>query len=235
MRIRRNRGEFEGLGLLLTFVDDPATAQWATVGEAPAPQLTDRSQSPPQRGNGRERLAPTGRTQAHATVTRAGARQRCRGRRARSGVHRGVGADLLDVLRRPLVDELLQEVGRERGSHSRGSGGRRPGWRRGRLRGRAAQFARRWSARGRRSLGVGQYSVRGCRSWYRDASRRLRRTHGGGVRLQRSLLGELVRLATRAPVRLHRGPRHVRAITRPGRATPLRAQPYVAALPATPD
>ena len=36
-----------------------------------------------------------------------------RGKRARSGVHRGLRADLLDVLRRPLVDELLQEVGRE--------------------------------------------------------------------------------------------------------------------------
>jgi len=35
MRIRRNGGEFEGLGLLRTFVGDPATAQWATVGEAP--------------------------------------------------------------------------------------------------------------------------------------------------------------------------------------------------------
>ena len=58
MRIRRNRGEFEGLGLLRTFVGDPATAQWATVGEAPAPQLNDRSQPRPQRGNGRERLPP---------------------------------------------------------------------------------------------------------------------------------------------------------------------------------
>ena len=58
MRIRRNGGEFEGLGLLRTFVGDPATAQWATVGEAPAPQLNDRSRSRPQRGNGRERLPP---------------------------------------------------------------------------------------------------------------------------------------------------------------------------------
>ena len=58
-------------------------------------------------------MAPAGRTQAHATVTRAGARQAGRGRRARSGVHRGVRADLLDVLRRPLVDDLLPEVGRE--------------------------------------------------------------------------------------------------------------------------
>ena len=58
MRIRRNGGEFEGLGLLRTFVGDPATAQWATVGEAPAPQLNDRSQPRPQGGNGRERLAP---------------------------------------------------------------------------------------------------------------------------------------------------------------------------------
>ena len=54
MRIRRNGGEFEGLGLLRTFVGDPATAQWATVGEAPAPQLNDRSPPRPQRGNGRE-------------------------------------------------------------------------------------------------------------------------------------------------------------------------------------
>ena len=54
MRIRRNGGEFEGLGLLRTFVGDPATAQWATVGEAPAPQLNDRSRPRPQRGNGRE-------------------------------------------------------------------------------------------------------------------------------------------------------------------------------------
>ena len=36
-----------------------------------------------------------------------------RGKRARSGVHRGLRADLLDVLRRPLVDDLLPEVGRE--------------------------------------------------------------------------------------------------------------------------
>ena len=105
--------EFEALGLLRTFVGCSATAQWAAVGEAPAPQLTDRPRSPPQRGNGRERLAPAGRTQAHATVTRAGARQAGRGRRARSGVHRGLRADLLDVLRRPLVDDLLLEVGRE--------------------------------------------------------------------------------------------------------------------------
>ena len=62
MRIRRNGGEFEGLGLLRTFVGDPATAQWATVGEAPAPQLSDRSRSRPQRGNGRERLPPPSRT-----------------------------------------------------------------------------------------------------------------------------------------------------------------------------
>jgi hypothetical protein len=75
MRIRRNGGEFEGLGLLRTFVGDPATAQWATVGEAPAPQLNDRSRSRPQRGNGRERLPPPSRTWAHATVTRAGAWQ----------------------------------------------------------------------------------------------------------------------------------------------------------------
>ena len=58
MRIRRNRGEFEGLGLLRTFVGDPATAQWATVGEAPAPQLNDRSQPRPQGGTGREQLPP---------------------------------------------------------------------------------------------------------------------------------------------------------------------------------
>ena len=61
MRIRRNGGEFEGLGLLRTFVGDPATAQWATVGEAPAPQLNDRSRSRPQRGNDRERLPPPSR------------------------------------------------------------------------------------------------------------------------------------------------------------------------------
>ena len=69
---------------------------------------------PPQRGNGssavgtrRPHLGPCDR------YTDAAARQRCRGRRARAGVHRGVGADLLDVLRRPLVDDLLPEVGRE--------------------------------------------------------------------------------------------------------------------------
>ena len=33
-----------------------------------------------------------------------------RGKRARSGVHRGLRADLLDVLRRPLVDELVLQV-----------------------------------------------------------------------------------------------------------------------------
>ena len=62
MRMRRKGAEFEGLGLLRTFVSDPATAQWATVGEAPAPQLNDRSRSRPQRGNGRERLPPPSRT-----------------------------------------------------------------------------------------------------------------------------------------------------------------------------
>ena len=31
MRMRRKGAEFEGLGLLRTFVSDPATAQWATV------------------------------------------------------------------------------------------------------------------------------------------------------------------------------------------------------------
>ena len=40
----------------------------ARVGEAPASQLTDRPRSPPQRGNGRDRLGTAGRTQAHATV-----------------------------------------------------------------------------------------------------------------------------------------------------------------------
>jgi len=54
VRMRRKGAEFEGLGLLRTFVSDPATAQWATVGEAPAPQLNDRSPPRPQRGNGRE-------------------------------------------------------------------------------------------------------------------------------------------------------------------------------------
>jgi hypothetical protein len=48
----------EALWLLRTFVGCSATAQWAAVGEAPAPQLTDRPRSPPQRGNGRERLPP---------------------------------------------------------------------------------------------------------------------------------------------------------------------------------
>jgi hypothetical protein len=48
----------EALWLLRTFVGCSATAQWAAVGEAPAPQLTDRPRSPPQRGNGRERLEP---------------------------------------------------------------------------------------------------------------------------------------------------------------------------------
>ena len=88
----------------------PPSGLWRG-GRPPPDSLT--TQPPPQRGNGRERLAPAGRTQADATVTRPAARQRCRGRRARSGVHRGVGADLLDVLRRPLVDDLLPEVGRE--------------------------------------------------------------------------------------------------------------------------
>ena len=65
MRIRRNGGEFEGLGLLHTFVGDPATAQWATVGEAPAPQLNDRSRSRPQRGNGRRAESGWRRRAAH--------------------------------------------------------------------------------------------------------------------------------------------------------------------------
>ena len=44
----------EALWLLRTFVGCSATAQWAAVGEAPAPQLNDRSRPRPQRGNGRE-------------------------------------------------------------------------------------------------------------------------------------------------------------------------------------
>ena len=56
--MRQKGGEFEALEQLRTFVGCSATAQWAAVGEAPAPQLTDRPRSPPQRGNGRERLEP---------------------------------------------------------------------------------------------------------------------------------------------------------------------------------
>ena len=52
MRMRRKGGEFEALGLLRTFVGCPAAAQWAVAGEAPAPQLNDRSRPRPQRGNG---------------------------------------------------------------------------------------------------------------------------------------------------------------------------------------
>ena len=58
MRIRQKGGEFEALGQLHTFVGSPAAAQWAVAGEAPAPQLNDRSRPRPQRGNGRERLQP---------------------------------------------------------------------------------------------------------------------------------------------------------------------------------
>ena len=47
-----NEAEFEALGLLRTFVGGPAAAQWAVAGEAPAPQLNDRSRPRPQRGNG---------------------------------------------------------------------------------------------------------------------------------------------------------------------------------------
>ena len=56
MRMRPSFAEFEALALLRTFVAGPATAQWAAVGEAPAPQLNDRSRPRPQRGNSRERL-----------------------------------------------------------------------------------------------------------------------------------------------------------------------------------
>ena len=52
MRIRQKGAEFEALGLLRTFVGCPAAAQWAVAGEAPAPQLNDRSRPRPQRGNG---------------------------------------------------------------------------------------------------------------------------------------------------------------------------------------
>ena len=58
MRMRRKGAEFEALGLLRTFVGGPAAAQWAMAGGSPAPQLNDRSRPRPQRGNGRERLAP---------------------------------------------------------------------------------------------------------------------------------------------------------------------------------
>ena len=58
MRIRQKGGEFEALGQLHTFVGSPAAAQWAVAGEAPAPQLNDRSRPRPPGGNGRERLAP---------------------------------------------------------------------------------------------------------------------------------------------------------------------------------
>jgi hypothetical protein len=56
MKVRPSFAEFKALALLRTFVAGPATAQWAAVGEAPAPQLNDRSWSRPQRGNSRERL-----------------------------------------------------------------------------------------------------------------------------------------------------------------------------------
>jgi hypothetical protein len=58
VRVRPKRAGFEAPGLLRTFVGGPATAQWAVAGEAPAPQLNDRSRPRPQRGNGRERLQP---------------------------------------------------------------------------------------------------------------------------------------------------------------------------------
>ena len=58
MRVRLKPAGFEAPGLLRTFVGSPATAQWAAAGEAPAPQLNDRSRPRPQRGNGRERLPP---------------------------------------------------------------------------------------------------------------------------------------------------------------------------------
>ena len=52
VRMRPKRAGFEAPGLLRTFVGGPATAQWAVAGEAPAPQLNDRSRPRPQRGNG---------------------------------------------------------------------------------------------------------------------------------------------------------------------------------------
>ena len=47
-----NEAEFEALGLLRTFRAGPAAARWAVAGEAPAPQLNDRSPPLPQHGNG---------------------------------------------------------------------------------------------------------------------------------------------------------------------------------------
>ena len=58
MRMRRKGAEFEAWTLLRTFVGRPAATQWDVAGEAPAPQLNDRSRPRPQRGNGRERLPP---------------------------------------------------------------------------------------------------------------------------------------------------------------------------------
>ena len=69
MRMRRKGAEFEAWTLLRTFVGRPAATQRAVAGGAPAPRLIGRSRPRPQRGNGRERLPPPSRTQAHATVT----------------------------------------------------------------------------------------------------------------------------------------------------------------------
>ena len=52
VRMRQNRAEFEAWRLLRTFWRVPAAAQWAVAGEAPAPQLNDRSPPLPQHGNG---------------------------------------------------------------------------------------------------------------------------------------------------------------------------------------
>ena len=80
MRRRPNFAEVEALALLRTFVAGPATAQWAAVGEAPAPQLNDRSRPRPQRGNSRERLTPpAAHHERPLHVLEAG--RRCRRRR----------------------------------------------------------------------------------------------------------------------------------------------------------
>ena len=50
--MRQMCGEFEAQRLLRTFRAGPAAARWAVAGEAPAPQLNDRSPPLPQHGNG---------------------------------------------------------------------------------------------------------------------------------------------------------------------------------------
>ena len=85
------------------------------AGEAPAPQLNDRSRPRPQRGNGRERLPPLA---AHRHMRPLHVLEPCRAAEAGARVQASIEGfkpifSTCSDARSLYVDELLQEVGRE--------------------------------------------------------------------------------------------------------------------------